>query len=58
MDEFTLDADPMIPTGVPADPDRVAELLADPEVPLTAADVERLPEWQQPTPEQIEAAES
>lgn len=47
-DEFVLDADPMIPTGVPADAHRVAELLADPEVPLTPEDVSLLPEWQQP----------
>jgi hypothetical protein len=53
---FVLDADPFIPTGVPATPEQVADMLADPTSPVTADVVELLPVEQQPTPEQIEAA--
>jgi hypothetical protein len=53
-----LDADPFIPTGVPATPEQVAEMLADPASPVTPDVVELLPVEQQPTPEQIDAAET
>ena len=33
MDDFIIDADPYIPSGVPATPERVAELVADGTLP-------------------------
>lgn len=51
MSDFTLDADPFIPTGRPADPVQVgvliiADVLPADALPLIATD-------QQPTPEQL-----
>lgn len=51
-----LDTDPLIPTGVPATPERVAELVVDPESPITEDVVALLVPEQQPTLEQLDAA--
>jgi len=52
-DYFILDADPLIPTGVPATPEDVLRLLADPDIPLTPEAIDQLPPEQRPDPEAI-----
>jgi hypothetical protein len=49
-----IDADPFIPTGIDASPDRVAELLADDVISVETLTV--LPDAQYPSKEQIESA--
>ncbi len=51
MSDYILDTDIFIPTGVPATPERVAELLASGDVPTSA--VEALGEEQTPTAVQL-----
>lgn len=53
---FTLDADPIIPTGIPATAEQVAALVVDPDSPVTEEVIPLLAVDQQPTPEQIEDA--
>ncbi len=53
-DDQPLDADPFIPTGVDATPERVAELLADDVLPVEA--LTKMPERQYPTSSQITKA--
>jgi hypothetical protein len=48
---FILDADPLIPTGVPADPVQVGALVLDDVLPPEK--IEQLEPSQQPTPEQL-----
>ena len=55
---FVIDADPIIPTGVPATSDQVAAMIADPDLPITEAVVPLLVEEQQPTPQQLSQAEA
>jgi hypothetical protein len=50
---FILDADPIIPTGIPATAEQVAAMVADPTSPVTEDVIPVLSEPQQPTPEQI-----
>lgn len=57
IDQHTwLDADPIIPTGLPATAEQVAKMVADPDLPLTIDVLPELPAAQRPTLEQIEAA--
>lgn len=51
MSDFILDADPIIPTGVPATPVQVAAMVIDPDNPLTVESIPLLVEAQQPSPE-------
>lgn len=54
MSEFIIDVDPIIPTGVPATPVEVGELILSDVLP--AAKVTDLVEYQQPTPEDLGSA--
>ena len=58
MPDFILDADPLIPTGIPATPEQVAAMIADPDLPITEDTIPLLAEQQQPTPEMIEEAQN
>ena len=51
-----LDADPYIPTGVPATADQVAVMVYDPDSDVTLETLPLLVDEQQPTLEQLEAA--
>ena len=53
MSDFVLDKDPFIPTGDPATPDDVVDMLADPESPVTLATIDLISEWQRPSMDQI-----
>jgi hypothetical protein len=53
---FILDADPIIPTGVPATPEQVAAMVVDPASVVTEDVIPLLVGEQQPTPEMIQAA--
>ena len=54
MSDFILDTDPLIPTGVPADPVQVGILVIEDVLP--AESIPALAEAQQPTPEDLGAA--
>ena len=54
MSDFILDTDPLIPTGVPADPVQVGILVIEDVLP--AESIPALDEAQQPTPEDLGAA--
>ena len=51
MSDFILDADPIIPTGIPATPVEVGLLILADTLPATAVD--KLAADQQPTPEDL-----
>lgn len=51
MTQYILDADPLIPTGVPATPVEVGLLVLEETLPVAA--IEKLSEEQQPTPEDL-----
>jgi len=53
MSDFTLDTDFNIPTGVPATPEQVADMVADPDSPVTLDTIPELVEWQQPSEDQL-----
>ena len=55
-DEFILDQDPIIPTGIPATAEQVAAMIADPAMPVDETMLPALPEGQRPTAAQIDAA--
>jgi len=54
VSDFILDTDPLIPTGVPADPVQVGILVIEDVLP--AESIPALAEAQQPTPEDLGAA--
>ena len=54
MSDFVLDSDPLIPTGVPADPVQVGALILGDVLPADA--ITELVADQQPTPEDLGAA--
>lgn len=53
MSDFVLDKDPFIPTGEPATPRDVVDMLADPTSPVTLDTIEKIAEWQRPTMDEI-----
>ena len=48
-----IDADVFIFTGIPATPEDVLGMLADPDNPLTPDDLENLPPEQRPDPDAV-----
>lgn len=56
MPDFVLDADPIIPTGIPATPEQVAQMIADPAIPVDAGVLPELSPEQRPSADQIAAA--
>ena len=49
-DEFILDQDPIIPTGIPATAEQVAAMIADPDMPIDETILPALDKTQRPTP--------
>lgn len=56
MSNFVIDQDVFIPTGVPATPEQVADLIADPDIPLTEDHIPLIAEDQRPSREQLDNA--